>query len=412
MRWALLLLLGFSLAFNVHLLRPAQGVDHPKPEADGSRVGARVDPGLPDAVAPGIAPAAEAPPGAPLAGLRADLARRERELAEAQEMVAVLAAVGLSDAESPAPRDLRSRLLAAAGLERPARGDAVHEIVRGLRKDRDVAGLVALLCGETDGRILGMLPDLVGQGALAEMLSPVEVERVFEVLERGDSVERRSAAAGIVRSFVFSFPPERWAERVAGALRAEADPAVLDRLARAATASFDGIVPPAVTGALRDALPRLPAGEGRRGAWQAIGATALATDGGIELDEAWRVAGTPDLRDDLATAIAWMAPIRVPPPPAPQAPRPWLAEIRERFVSVYAATADPALRAELVRAARPGRMWLVPASGREAAELLRALSRQEPDPAFAERLGRLAGLVEQGLDVTGTEADAALRGPR
>ena len=168
--------------------------------------------------------------------------------------------------------------------------------------------------------------------------------------------------------------------------------------------------------ALEWAAQRMPPGADRRRVLVPMARADVTRDRGESVIVRATAAATPELRDDLAAAIAaaanaMSAPLQRSEPDAQRIAR--MTAARDRFIALYRAVTSIEVRRDLVRAAAGGLAVIPPVgpSPAERAAFYRAVAEVEGDASQKAALERAAAGIEAGsLTPTSPALDAILRG--
>ena len=408
MKQVLALLLILSLATNVWLLaNPEPQVADPSPAGENASA--------PVAATDEPKPRRERVPAAETA-LLADVERLSGQVSELQSQLAE----ARSKSDRPGKRNrydemfdpkrpLVERLRLALEVEpEKDRSVVLWKLGKALAKQEgSAAQVLAAVRDESDPVVLDALARLLGAGAAAQA-SPADRREFARLLREHPNPLARAAA---VYGTLPPAPPFGKTDPAAQAATAEAETALIGALRTEESPEVIGAVGKHLaTGnpgsdllaAMRGAAARLPASDGRRRLWQAIGRGSFSHDAGASLVADFQAASDPETRDDIAAAIARasnsMSTGGVRENPEEAARR--LADARMRFRTVFGDTSDEDVRRRLLRGAFYGLRCITAQHLTEderagTARFLREIAALDPDADQRRRIEQLADEAEQ-----------------
>ena len=345
--------------------------------------------------------------------LRVRVAAQDAEIADLRARLAAFDGVDPAAAIVNNDRDVGRKIRALAKLPEGRRTSAAVDLGRLLmmRPDRGDEVLAALQ-NEDDPAALRVLAETIRSGGLASVPATARAAAI-EALRSGEPAERRLAAARALAPGAEPTPPAAF-DAVVERLRVEESAPVLGALA-----DLVGPRPsPAALEALEWAARRMPPCAERRRVLVPVARAGISRDRGEKLYARAEEATSPDLRDDLAAAMAAagnaMSAAIVQAEPEEQRVERTRRE-HERFLHLYALVTDPAVRIELVRAAAGGLSVLSPVgpTPEERAAFYRTVASVEADADLKVRLERVAkGCADGSLTATSPALDAILTGRR
>lgn len=403
MRTLLLLALASSLGLNLFLLRAAG-----RPEAAGRR---------PSVPAPGPAPAPmvsgeseDAQPAADAGTLAriGELGRAEsaifdleHAIADVREQLAPWEGVPAAVLAAQGQGSLHEKLLALAALPSDEQEAAVRQLTGppategpAITKEQ----ILAAIREESDPAALGPLRMLVKLGALGPMTAD-DLRPLLPLLRLAELPERRAILARVVGEWRAPVLPPEWVVAVAGCLRAEPDPRVVNELASALSWEPRAELLPA----MRAAVERLPPGEERDEVLYSFGKVSVELEQGRALYALWTAEQDPDSRVRIVRLLAMQGAAHSPVPAPAGSGTTLRAELREGFLALYRSDSAAEQRALLAVAATRG-LGLAPEGAPDTIAFLLEVATAEPDAAQKGRLRRLAQRVQEGLPPACDEA--------
>lgn len=343
--------------------------------------------------------------------LHAEVADLQRRLDAADARLAAFEGINEATAVVHNAQNIPRKLHLAAKLPEGLRSQVGVDLGRLLMVRPDRAGEVLIaLRDEKDPGALRVLADVIRNGALASVPSASKADAV-DALRSGEPLERRLAAAWALQPGIDPTPPDAIAAAVER-LRTETDAELLGVLAEL----VGGRPTPEALDALEWAARKMPPGADRRRVLVPVARASVVRDRGESVIARATEATAPDLRDDLAAAIAgaansMSAPLQRSEPDAQRIERMKIA--RDRFIALYRVVTQVEIRRDLARAASGGLAVLPPVgpAAAERVEFYRAVAEVETDPAQKAALERAARGFEDGsLTPNSPALDAILRG--